>query len=534
MIKTYNRKGRCLAVTSGVFSHGMNAWSETAVCMFVGGETFRYLYEPWTDTAAGMAFGAVRKTVSHEPLRDLVSSIAYRDTDGVLVAERAYGYDAAGNVARRERERRGGQRAVDIFGYNARNELTSASLDGTDLYAYAYDAVGNRVSATETTNSWAYAANALNQYTSIIGNNDGTFIPEYDEDGNQTLVKTETGVWRVAYDAENRMSCISNGTVAIRFSRDGFGRPVFCETDGGDSPSIERYIYHGAETVGISVSGGGSNVSVNVVWDPASGMPLSLESGGGRLLFATSHAGEVRAFLSEGGGLRARVDYSPSGVPRLSGAARSVSPVLGKGEILLEKPGLYLYTFRLRNPLDGRWLSRDPAGEPGFENVFGKVSSGALFYSSAKRPLLPAAFDHGSPANEYFFPSGTAVGRDYLGLEWWSFLAWLFPSGCNNSNNPNVKEKECENEPTVRDILENTLPSEVGEKLPSFGVILDAAVKVKACSEAGAVCGKWKTDPLSFEKCFNCCTQINLVSPLSVIMLGATCFDACEPLARSD
>ena len=59
-------------------------------------------------------------------------------------------------------------------------------------YAYAYDAVGNRVSATETTNNWAYTANALNQYTSIIGNNDGTFIPEYDEDGHQTSAKPET------------------------------------------------------------------------------------------------------------------------------------------------------------------------------------------------------------------------------------------------------------------------------------------------------------------------------------------------------
>ena len=117
----------------------------------------------------------------------IVTSNAYRDEGGSLIAERARGYGAAGNVVRRERERRGGQRAVDIFGYNARNELTSASLGGTDLYAYAYDAVGNRVSATETTNSYSYTANALNQYTSIIGNNDGTFIPEYD--GHQKSAK---------------------------------------------------------------------------------------------------------------------------------------------------------------------------------------------------------------------------------------------------------------------------------------------------------------------------------------------------------
>ena len=452
-------------------------------------------------------------------------------TKGGTIIDRArYAYDAAGNVARRERERTGEPRRIDTFAYNARYELASASLDGTNLYAYAYDAVGNRVSATETTNSYFYTANALNQYTSIVGNNDGTFIPEYDDDGNQTLVKTETGVWRVAYDAENRMSCISNGTVAIRFSRDGFGRPVFCETDSGDSPSIERYIYHGAETVGISLSGGGSNVSVNVVWDPASGMPLSLESGGGRLLFATSPAGEVRAILSEGG-LRAWVDYSPSGVPRLSGAARSVSPVLGKGEILLEKTGLYLYTFRLRNPLDGRWLSRDPAEEPGFENVFGKVSSGALFYSSAKRHLLPVAFDHGSPANEYFFPSGVSVGRDYLGLEWWNPLSWDWVKRLCGDENADDKKRKCpeDDEQLLGDVIKASLIQSIGEVSKSTATLLDMVSRIRSCGDASKECGKWAANPTSGELCLSCCGKIISVSPLTYIHTF-DCYEACKPL----
>ena len=44
---------------------------------------------------------------------------------------------------------RNGTTQNDTFGYNARSELTSATL-GSDNYAYAFDNIGNRNSATET------------------------------------------------------------------------------------------------------------------------------------------------------------------------------------------------------------------------------------------------------------------------------------------------------------------------------------------------------------------------------------------------
>ena len=51
--------------------------------------------------------------------------------------------------------------------YNRRSELVDATI-GTNLYAYAYDSIGNRQwdSANVVTN--VYAANSLNQYTTIL------------------------------------------------------------------------------------------------------------------------------------------------------------------------------------------------------------------------------------------------------------------------------------------------------------------------------------------------------------------------------
>jgi len=59
------------------------------------------------------------------------------------------------------------------FGYNDRNELTTAlmpalsGVDGeTNGYSYAYDNIGNCVTASTPLTSSTYAANELNQYTS--------------------------------------------------------------------------------------------------------------------------------------------------------------------------------------------------------------------------------------------------------------------------------------------------------------------------------------------------------------------------------
>ena len=62
---------------------------------------------------------------------------------------------------------RGGATRTDSFGYNARSELTSATL-GSDAYAYAFDNVGNRGAATETGTQFAYTTNELNQCPTIV------------------------------------------------------------------------------------------------------------------------------------------------------------------------------------------------------------------------------------------------------------------------------------------------------------------------------------------------------------------------------
>ncbi|MGF0069905.1 hypothetical protein [Candidatus Spyradosoma sp. SGI.093] len=138
-------------------------------------------------------------------------------------------HDALGRASARTQTRGSAAARSDAFGYNARSELTSTTL-GSDAYAYAFDYVGNRGTATEKDASLSYVTNNLNQYTSrgeaaflplpenpsesdseqsdrnVASplNSSPTFSPAYDADGNATLVQTSTGTWSIAYNGENR------------------------------------------------------------------------------------------------------------------------------------------------------------------------------------------------------------------------------------------------------------------------------------------------------------------------------------------
>ena len=78
---------------------------------------------------------------------------------------RNYTYDALGRPLTCSTSRNGTTQS-DTFDYNARSELTSATL-GSDNYAYAFDHIGNRNTASESGTQSSYSANTLNQYTDI-------------------------------------------------------------------------------------------------------------------------------------------------------------------------------------------------------------------------------------------------------------------------------------------------------------------------------------------------------------------------------
>ena len=184
--RTYDALGRSIGfeidsgynVAYGYDSHGRFA--------SVGSDlmpTANYSYLADSDLLAGYTLGNFTRTVSYEPARSLISSVASTFGNNTI-SQYDYANDALGRrTSRADSGLAFANPAFDAYSYNVRSEVTGAQrYHGTDVsdtstvyggrqFGYAYDPIGNRISASETiggeTLAKTYTANALNQYTAI-------------------------------------------------------------------------------------------------------------------------------------------------------------------------------------------------------------------------------------------------------------------------------------------------------------------------------------------------------------------------------
>ena len=103
------------------------------------------------------------------------------------------------------------------YSYDDKSQVTGASGNNT-VFSYAYDGIGNRVTAAEGSDTWSYTSNLLNQYTAINSNQ-----PTYDADGN--MLTTGDG-WLYTWNGENRLIRAENSDTLVEMAYDYMGRRI--------------------------------------------------------------------------------------------------------------------------------------------------------------------------------------------------------------------------------------------------------------------------------------------------------------------
>ena len=295
-------------------------------------------------------------TQSYEIQRDLLTGMAYhRGT--TLVAQREYVYDTLGRPTARNTSRQGSVKN-DIFGYNYRSELTTATVNGNN-YAYDYDNIGNRETATESDITTNYTANELNQYTAV-----GDFTPTFDADGNQTLMKTTTGIWAVVYDAENRPVSFTNteSNTIIECAYDHMGRRATKKvTVDGSITLHQRYLYRGYLQIACCDLTRSNHPALWLItWDPTQPIatrPLAIQKDGTWYTYGWDLTKNICELYGTNGYIRTAYTYTPYGSVTESG--NTWQPIQWSSEYNDVELGLMYYNYRHYNPMDGRWLQMD-------------------------------------------------------------------------------------------------------------------------------------------------------------------------------
>lgn len=234
---------------------------------------------------------------------------------------------------------------------------------------------------------WQGVSVAATGETTVTGN---IFVPQtpesygYDADGNLT----SDGRWTYTWDGENRLATMAARTavgpqVSLRFDYDGMGRRMRKRvwdtvTFNGNLIVDQRFVYDGWNL--IAMLDAQSSILQSFVWGLDLSGTMQGAGGVGGLLWGSDTAsgahfagydgnGNVVVLVSAADGtVTANYEYGPFGEPiRGKGAVAEANPFRFSTKFVDEENGLVYYGYRYHSPPQGRWPSRDPFGEEGFE-----------------------------------------------------------------------------------------------------------------------------------------------------------------------
>jgi RHS repeat-associated protein len=231
----------------------------------------------------------------------------------------------------------GGQTSIYTFGYDAVDQLETASASPAtlDSFSYTYDAAGNRLTEKIGTAATHFSYNALNELTSVSG-------------GGSTAASYQ-------WDAEQRLTAVVSGNETTQFIYDGLGRRVGIRTlVSGSEVSDRRFIWCDDEICEERTPSG--EVTRRYFEE---GMKIESGSAAGVYFYTRDHLGSIRELTDSTGTIRARYAYDPFG--RSTRSEGDLESDFGfAGTLWLADAGLVLTRFRAYAPDIGRWLSRDP------------------------------------------------------------------------------------------------------------------------------------------------------------------------------
>lgn len=371
----YDALGRFAAVTSSVAS-------ETSMVGYSWMDGANLLNGYTIDDAVGSELLAVG--YSYETNRHYKTSVANRaGTD--LISSFDYVYDAQGRRTDRVDQFGTDPSIENSFGYNVRNEVTSATM-GSGNYSYAFDDIGNRIEASGTgQEAIVYAANQLNQYTSTSNLNLQTSNSlVYDDDGNLT----DDGTWSCTWNGENRLIMASNATTLVVYAYDYMGRMLKRTVSERGSPASNfqlqvsnSYLWDGWNMISEA-----SSTETNAyIWGldltktqqgagGVGGLLYSVHSRSGSdpvaQYFAYDANGNVSDLIDESGSVAAHYEYDAFGNKTASsGVYADSNPWQFSTKYWEPETGLLHYELRAYVPSMGRWMARDPIGEEGGVNI---------------------------------------------------------------------------------------------------------------------------------------------------------------------
>ena len=408
---------------------------------------FSYEYDDVSGYLKSIAYpNQMKKIYSTIPELPAINKLSYdkpaSDYPGAMVE---YEYDSRLNIA--SKKDYFNSATPDLrhqYSYNDRNELVKDSMSGGRMYEYSYDNIGNRNSSREENLSRDYTTNALNQYSEISSSPTDRFIPVFDADGNQTKIKTATGEWEVSYNHLNRPVLFSNGVSRIECKYDDMGRRSEKALYENNILKYRKiFVYNGYKQIAefdATLSENSPSLRKTYLWEISqdeTSRILAMTSFDNQgtyvedIYYSHDALNNIIALFGIARGRRALYEYSPYGaIIKSEGNAAMDNPFRYSCEYTDDELALIYYNYRYYNPLDGRWISRDPNEESN------KITS-YLFVNNRPSSSIDVL---GKKAFEFVSPPNLGFICDL----WVIDISFNLSYKIKINAEPNIPQEECE------------------------------------------------------------------------------------------
>lgn len=243
------------------------------------------------------------------------------------------------------------------------------------------------------------------------------------------LIRTSTGIWEVTPTTPKtdvKFESEDGGTT-VECAYDSMGRRFEKKvTVGGTTGFHARYLYRDyLQVAECDLTGETPVVVRSYIWDPSepeATRVLSMtrwEANGTQekehLYCMHDAMKNVTSLFGEARGRRALYEYRPyGGLITSEGNMAEENKFRFSSEYMDDEPGLVYYNYRHLNPLDGRWISRDPIEEEGGWNLFAFVKNNGIVFNDKKgenyNPFTPGMMNPPSTYNSPVYnPSSISI-----------------------------------------------------------------------------------------------------------------------------
>lgn len=263
------------------------------------------------------------------------------------------------------------------YSYDTIYRLTQAKTpNGTENFSY--DTVGNRLTGPGAKDT-AQLYNAGNQMT-----RGRQFGYTYDNNGNQAARSIPAATdrsWNLTWDFENRLTKMEKikGTTEKQtfiFKYDPQGRRIEKDlttiVDGVVKASTWTYVYDN-DNIALEIYNDPTGTAEKTFYThgPVTDEHLALERNGSYFYYHADGLGSVTALTDQNKAILQSYSYDSFGMVKSSTSFRNAFTYTAREWD--KETGLYYYRKRYYDPMEGRFVSKDPIGFRGGINLYGYV-----------------------------------------------------------------------------------------------------------------------------------------------------------------